>query len=243
MKLLLSLSFLLLLSHIGIAQSELRTVEVTGKAQRKFLADFVSTTINILPGEQCAIPTGKNYQKYIKECKENNKQLVASRENIFKGILDSYNGRIKLGDKDETEYTGSMSYTITSTNYADLADLVEKLKDFKGAFTSGVIYGEYSKMTEAIADEVQLESLLDARKKAEAMAKTLGASVDKVMNIYEEKPSSSGMSDFYSQIMAMEAAKEVRRNGFNTSPGFSPYPDSEGYLYYSATSYVRFSIK
>jgi uncharacterized protein YggE len=76
----------------------------------------------------------------------------------------------------------------------------------------------------------------NARKKAEKMAMALGASIDKVWNIYEEKPNSSatGIMELYKMTGAY--GKE------NITPYMTPITD-EGKVTYSQSTFVRFTMK
>ncbi|MBK7762003.1 MAG: SIMPL domain-containing protein [Bacteroidetes bacterium] len=237
--------FIVLITTISaIAQTETRTVEVSGLATKKFPADVIYYEVNVSQGEPCEIAHGKNYTKYIKECQENNKKLSATRENVLKGIIESFGTRIKQDKKSESkysEYVASLSYQLIFSNQADLLDFEMKLADYKDAFSGSVKYAAYSKMDEAMQRNLVIESLTDARKRADEMAKALGATVDKVIGIYEEKPSGSSMNSYLEEVMKVSMYKELYQ--IQGESKYATMMDAEGNVSYSGSSFVKFSLK
>lgn len=232
----------LLFPLAAFAQNE-RSVEVTGIATRKILADRYTLHVEVIAGEPCAIPAGKNYQKYVQECKETNKQLMASRENILKGIIDSYGPLITLTDRTEVEYRNSLEFDLLFTKISDINDFKKKLEEYKKAFKTGELKAYYSKMNSDLYQEVKMESLLDAKKKAETMASTLNVALGQVLNIYESKPGNmGGWMDFIGAMMVTEGGGRKARPE-SLFFGLSEIPDEDGYLVCTATSYVRFALK
>lgn len=232
-----------LLPLFSLAQNE-RSVEVTGIATRRLLADRITLNVTVIPGEECVIPSGKNYQKYVKECKESNKQLVASRENILKGILESYGNSIQIIERTEIDYRNSLEYDLMFGKMTDVQDFKKKLEEYKNAFKVGELKAFYTKMDMDIYHQVRLESLQDAKKKAESMAQALGESLGKVLNIYESKPGNmGGWMDFIGAMMMTEGGGSRKTKGESYYFGLTENPDEEGYIICTASSFVRFALK
>jgi hypothetical protein len=246
--------FFLLLSVFTLAQNTDRTVEVTGNASKKFLADKFELVVSVKSGTACEIPSGKNYQKYINECKENNKRLVASREDILKGIIKSFGTKIKydedafikpnmfgataeIASEDYSEYNNK-SVLLEFTQNEDLHEFMKAIKDYKDAFIQNSLTATCSKVTPADLESLKLESLKDAKRKAEVMAKTLNAELGLVKNIYEEKPmDANGPWSEYTKILARTYASAT------LSDPSSNVPDDNGYLTFFESSFVRFFLK
>lgn len=236
---------LLFVTHSTFAQTETRTVEVSGLATKKFPADIIYYEVTVSQGEPCEIAHGKNYTKYVKECQESNKKMMATRENLLKGIIESFGTRIKQEIKSESkysEYVASLSYSLIFGSKADLIDFELKLADYKDAFSGSVKYAAYSKMDETLHRSLVIESLTDARKRADEMAKALDATVDKVIAIYEEKPTGSSMSSYFEEVMKLSMYKELYQNQGGESK-YATIMDEEGNVSYSGSSFVKFSLK
>ncbi len=229
MKKIFFLAFVLMSVSV-FAQTELRTVEVAGKASKKYAADYIWYSCTINEGDRCEIPSGKNYEKIIKNCAEENKKLFATRIAIFDGVIASFGSKIRK-EEEQTTIRGAIpnSKNLYFKNYADLLDFEKKLYEFKGAFSGYIISANYTGMNEQEYQKIQVESLLNTRKKAEVLAQALGTQVDKVLNIYENIPGSP------SPIIV------------NTNSGLPEYSaspiDESGQITYTAYTYVKFSIK
>lgn len=237
--------FIMMVPFVSWTQID-RSVEVTGIATRKILADRITIMVTVEQGEECIIPSGKNYEKFVKECKAVNTQLVASRENILKGIIESYGSAIII-----TKHKGGMFRANSSVDYylefrsmSDLKDFLKKLDEYKTAFTLDEPSAYYTKMTREIYHQVRLESLIDARNKAQSMAEALHETLGQVLNIYESKPGNmGGWMDFVSAMVTTEG-RQITKGGLESLYyGLSEVPDDEGYIICTASSFVRFSLK
>lgn len=257
--------FLFFSSLQGISQVNDRTVEVTGHASKKFLADLYYITVTVKGNGQCEIPSGKHYQKYIKECKENNKKVVASRVDILNGIVNYFGTRVKKKDLSSssseeviTDFSGDMaataaapvseeyllskSYLLEFSTYADALELINILKDYKGMLDPGVLTASCTKLTPNDMENIKLESLKDARRKAEAMALTLQVELGDVKNIYEEKPVDNSWLQY---LGGSSSVQDITPDYMPSSWRYrneGSIPDDEGKLTFSQTSFVRFYL-
>jgi hypothetical protein len=229
MKKLLFLTFVLMTVSV-FAQTESRTVEVAGKATKKYAADFIWYSCTINEGDRCEIPVGKNYEKMIKNCAEESKKLFASRAAIYEGVVASFGSKIRKEAEQVSIRNGvPNAKNLYFSNYNDLLDFEKKLFEFKGAFSGYIISASYTGMNEQEYQKIQIESLQNTRKKAENLAQALGVQVDKVLNIYENAPGST---------------PPTLLNTTSGLPEYTPSPiDESGQVSYTAYTYVKFSIK
>jgi hypothetical protein len=248
MKTLLIASTALFYATSAIAQQDkaIRTVEATGIAIMHVKADQLFIEVGVNAGEACEIPRGKNYAKYIKECSENNKKLMATRENIMMGLIASYQDRVKLVEQKESKYQyegAGSSFSLLFTSFEAYQDFKANVKEYKDAFTLGEVTAMYSKWNDSLRQSLFLQSLTNARQRADAMATTLGASIDKVYNIYEAN-NNDQMSGYMKQVMNMYGTNNAWSRKLGADAGmFNLQPDDQGYIDLSETSYVRFLLK
>ncbi|MFM2385522.1 MAG: hypothetical protein RL660_279 [Bacteroidota bacterium] len=247
-KIFLALALVLATSISVLAQQHSdRTVETSGRASTMMQADQIFLAIGVQSGESCVIPSGRHYQKYIKECTENNKKLVATRENIMAGLVAAYAGKVRLLEHIESgseyESYGTNTYVLYFTNYADYKSFMDDVKEYKDAFKARNTIIGCSKYNDAEAHKLKLEALKDARKKADDMCSVLGVSIDKVLTIYETNQWGA-MTDFSAQI--------ARAYGGSGEKGLDEYGiiiknigicDEQGQMEFSETCYLRFLIK
>lgn len=248
-------------------QSTERTVEVSGHASKKFLADKYYMMVTVKGSGQCEIPPGKHYQKYIKECRENNKKVLASREDILKGILTYFDTRIKKIETNDQEvwpeaiatepaavpadYDVSSfltkNYLLEFGVYADVIEFLTILKDYKGMIDGGKLSALCTKLKPADFDEIKLASLKDAQQKAEQMAKTLNAQLGPVKNIYEEKPEdANSLSNYFKGMSGIDSySPDYLPNSITSRSLYNDWdlPDDQGYLTFSKSTFVRFLLK
>jgi hypothetical protein len=220
------------------AQSEPRTIEVLGATNRVFQADLILYNVTVVQGTSCEIPpSGKNYEKLVKECEKENEKLMASRENILAAIVASFGIRLKVDEFIAAQkYSGSIS-TLIFTNIADLRAFESKINDVTGAYTGYVIQASYSKADDTLYETLKVEALLSARKKAEKFAIALGATIDKVLNIYEDKPFSSNLfSSFWAKTQGNFATDSAGKLTVSAMT-------KNGEVTYSTDAYAVFSIK
>lgn len=158
--------------------------------------------------------------------------------------MESYGNSIEIIQRSEVNYTNSLEYNLKFTKISDLHDFRRKLEEYKTAFKMEEPKAYYTRMTPEIFHQVRLESLLDARTKAESMAKALNESVGAVLNIYETKPGNmGGWMDFITTMMYSEGLRGAKSNPEAFLYGLSDIPDEEGYITCTSSSFVRFALK
>ncbi|MFN0036991.1 MAG: hypothetical protein ACKVUS_18200 [Saprospiraceae bacterium] len=236
----LILPILLLSAFATFSQeSSVRFIEVSGTAERKVMADEYFFSVTVIPGEACQIPKkGRDWEKQLKDCKEENDKLIASRESILDAISGSYAGRImKLSGGPIDKYgRPSINYKFSCRSYSDFQDFEDKLREIEKAFTIEMQYA-LSNSSVQIMEELTLESLTNAKEKAVKMSAALNERVGVAFHIYEDEPIST-ITGGLKKLLAGEMSKR----GDYQSGGPSFLPNSDGKLYFSKTVYIRFVL-
>lgn len=235
----------LLSAFAALAQQDanVRFIEVSGNAFRKVQGDKYFFSVTKLPGETCQIPKkGRDWEKQLKDCKEENDKLITSHLNALNTLVNSYGGRVvPTGEGNSYKYGNqSKEYSYMTTSFADYADLMGKLKEIENAFVVEMQIGQNSGSTQ-IMEELTLEALENGRKKAEKMVSVLGLKLGAAHQIYENQPIYSNNDDIFKQIVMGEMSKRKPESLDYT--GTTGIPDSEGFLYFSKSVFIRFYMR
>jgi hypothetical protein len=210
-------------------------IEISGTAYRAVEADYYYFEVNIQPGPTCEVPKkGKDWEKAIRDCREENEKLIASREAVLDALLGSFGTRIRSGFGTEVTMYQSGNYRYYScVAYADFLELQKELNDVPGAFRITMKYASCSKKYD-IESELVLEALQNARAKAEKMTAALGMRTGQAVRIYEDRP--GGLMGDIKPLIQMMEEKGNMGQGKNM-------PNQEGKLVLSSSVFVRFEMK
>ena len=222
-----------------------RFVEVIGQASRLVPADAYFFSITVNPGATCQIPKqGRNWEKEIKDCKEEQGKLVASREAMLAAILGSFSSKVQEVQREASgnaysDYPTGVVHHLTCRNYTDYADLLARIQEVEGnAFRVNIAYARNSQ-EEKIMAELDMECLKNAREKATAMANVLGMAVGSPLQIFDNE-STELSGSLFEKIMLNELTKHSRDNANSPS---SILPNDKGELLFKTRARVRFEMK
>lgn len=248
------LLLLILFSLEGKAQKQDRTIEVTGYASKKFLADKFYVVVGLYSDASLEIPNGVPYYKYVRGTSWSNKKMYASTIDIFDGIIAYLSGRVSvMSYKDYYKETGDFGFVtkdrvgqyLTFDNNVAVQEFLSLVKDYKGdidtrilAICSGVTQRDYNQIRE--------EAIHEAGTIAEQMTQKLKTELGPVMNIYDERPDAVEMIErekgklFINLFFPRFFSDWYLRSHKN--PNVSE-PDSHGNITITRSVYIRFNLK
>ncbi len=244
------MKYLLLVLFIALAtlplaaqQPSERFVEVIGQASRLVPADAYFFSITVNPGAACQIPKqGRNWEKEIKDCKEEQGKLVASREAMLAAILGSFSGKIQEVQREASgSYWEGMPdvHYFTCRNYMDYSGLLTRIREVEGhPFKVELNYAQTLNPQEIMAG-LDVECLKNAREQAQAMASVLGMVVGLPLQIFDNE-STEPSGSLMEKSLLDEMTKRTRGSRTQYS---STSPNDKGEVFFEARARVRFEMK
>lgn len=243
-KIILAALFAVVFSPVFSQKEEARFIEVSGLAFRAVPADAYFFKITVAGAEVCNIPKkGRNWEKEIKNCKEENDRLVATREAVLDAILGSMAAKIVVLPEvdDENRHSFDRKTRLKCLSFTDFEQLHDQLEGAEpGAFKLEMQWASSSNQ-QKIIEELTIEALKNTCAKAEKMAAVFDAKIGAIIQIHERQQGEQATAiDQYVGILQ----SELLRSGFNSTGSENPVsPDTEGNLLFKKEVFVRFRLE